>query len=301
MIKSITVINHLNESILLELGSPEKSGLLVQNVEGLGPGKATINKTEISTKDGAIFNSSRVESRNIVFSLAFLESPSIESARQKTYKYFPIKKRVDLVIETDNRVCQTYGYVESNEPDIFNKAENTTISIVCPDPYFYSNEAFRTIFATIEPIFEFPFSNESLTENLIEFGNIINENIKTIFYSGDINIGVLINLHFVGSATNISIFNTRTRETMTIDTELFELLVGSPITFGDDIIISTFKGEKFIYLFRNGEYINILNCLGRNIDWFELEKGDNVFTYTADFGLQNIQFAVTNKVAYEGV
>ena len=60
MIKSIKVRNYLNKEITLELTRPELSGLIVKSVEGLGPAKANINVTDISTNDGGLFNSSRL-------------------------------------------------------------------------------------------------------------------------------------------------------------------------------------------------------------------------------------------------
>jgi phage-related protein len=143
MIKSITVTNYLGDSIKLELGRPEQSGFLIKSISGLGPSKANINTTEVSTNDGSLFNSARLNQRNIVFDFIFVESinrESIEDIRQKSYKYFPIKKNVDLLIETDNRIVKTTGYVESNEPNIFSSQEGAQISIICPDPYFYSTE-----------------------------------------------------------------------------------------------------------------------------------------------------------------
>jgi hypothetical protein len=67
MIKSVTVTNYLGESIKMELGFPEKSGFLIQNIDGLGPGKATINLTQFATSDGSLFNSAKLNERNIVF------------------------------------------------------------------------------------------------------------------------------------------------------------------------------------------------------------------------------------------
>ena len=138
MIRAVTVTNYLGESKRFELAFPEKSGFAVQSISGFGPSKADINTTEISTNDGSLYNSARVNSRNIVMSLKLMFNPQIEDTRHDSYKYFPIKKKVTLLIETDNRICETYGYVESNEPDIFSSDETTQISIVCPDPYFYS-------------------------------------------------------------------------------------------------------------------------------------------------------------------
>ena len=304
MIKSITVTNYLGDSIKLELGRPEQSGFLIKSVSGLGPSKANINTTEVSTNDGSLFNSARLNQRNIVFDFIFVESinrESIEDIRQKSYKYFPIKKNVDLLIETDNRIVKATGYVESNEPNIFSSQEGAQISIICPDPYFYSTEKTVTIFSGIEPLFEFPFENNSLTDNLLEFGGIIVNQEKTVFYKGDSEVGIVIYIHAIGEATNLTIYNALTREVLKIDTDRLEALTGSIIKAGDDIIISTIKGQKFIRLIRDGEYINILNCLGRNSDWFRLVKGDNVFAFTAETGDTNLQFRIENLIVYEGV
>ena len=301
MIKSLTITNHLGESIELELGGPEKSGFFISKIEGLGPSKATINTAEMATGDGSLFNSSRVMQRNIVLTLGFLSDPTIEDVRQRSYKYFPIKKQILIRVETDNRVGEIYGYVESNEPIIFSSMTGTVISIICPDPNFRSLETNTTVFSGIESTFSFEFSNESLTENLIEFGSIINRTEQTVYYTGDADAGVSILIHAIGAATNIAIYNNDTRESMEIDTTKLAALTGAGVTASDDILISTVNGDKYIYLLRNGIYTNILNCLGKDTDWFHLVRGDNLFSYTADTGLTNLQFKIENQILYEGV
>lgn len=301
MIKSITVTNHLGESLKIELAFPEKSGFAVRSIEGLGPPKANINTSDLATDDGSSYNSARVNSRNIVFDFAFSFSKNIEETRQKSYKYFPIKKHIRILVETESRVVETYGYVESNAPIIFHNDTGCNISVLCPDPYLYSTKNNVTVFSGIENLFEFPFSNESLAENVIEFGDIINKTEETVFYSGDADVGIYILLHVVGIATNVTIYNNQTREIMKIDTDRLEEFTGFGLIAGDDIIITTTKGNKRITLLREGEYINILNCLDRNTDWFRLVKGDNLFSYTAESGVTNLQFKVENRIAYEGV
>ena len=303
MIKSITVTNYLGDSIKLELARPELSGFVVKSISGLGPGKATINTTETVTSDGGLFNSARLSKRNIVFTLGYLwrDTASIEDARQSSYKYFPIKKQVTLIIETDNRKAKIEGYVESNEPTIFAKDTGSTISIICPDPHFYSLGESTSVFSGVSSTFEFPFSNESLTESLLETGEICNYTEKYIHYDGDADIGVRITIHALGEAKNIAIYNTGTRDMMRIDTEKLADLTGSNIKTGDDIIICTEKGNKSIVLVRDGKTTNILNCLVKGSKWFQLVKGDNVFAYTAEEGDTYLQFKVENRIAYEGV
>ena len=307
MIYSIVVTNYLGDRIKLELRKPDVSGFLIKSITGLGPAKANVNTTEVSTNDGSLFNSARLSQRNIVLDMVFINTvygESIEDLRQKSYKYFPLKKSVELTIETDNRYVKTTGYVESNEPNIFSSQEGTQISIICPDPYFYSagedgNNV--TNFYSIDPIFEFPFSNESLDEPLLVFGEIQIKTEGVITYHGDSEIGVMIYIHAIGPATNINIYNTETREVMRINTEKISSLTGKGIVASDDIVINTAKGEKSITLIREGVSYNILNCLDKNTDWFTLAKGDNIFAFTADSGVTNLQFRVENKVIYEGV
>lgn len=307
MIYSIVVTNYLGDRIKLELGKPDVSGFLIKSITGLGPAKANVNTTEVSTNDGSLFNSARLSQRNIVLDMVFINTvygESIEDLRQKSYKYFPLKKSVELTIETDNRYVKTTGYVESNEPNIFSSQEGTQISIICPDPYFYSagedgNNV--TDFYTIDPMFEFPFSNESLTDPLLIFGEIQIKTEGVITYYGDSEIGVVIYIHAIGPATNINIYNTETREVMMINTTKLEKLTGKGLVASDDIVINTTKGEKSITLIREGASYNILNCLDKNTDWFTLSKGDNIFAFTAETGVTNLQFRIENQVIYEGV
>lgn len=304
MIRSVTFTNYLGDSVKVVLARPEESGFIITSITGLGPGKANVNTTEVATNDGSLFNSSRLPSRNIVISLKYMWADSIEDARQKSYKYFPIKKKITMLIETDNRQAEIEGYVESNDPTIFSNSEGSDISIVCPDPFFYSagkNGINTTIFYGVEPLFEFPFSNESLFEKLLIMGEIKNETERVVVYNGDAEIGVTITIHAIGEASNITIYNTGTREVMRIDTDKMQKFTGSGIIAGDDVIICTVKGNKSVSLFRNGKTTNILNCLDKNADWFQLAKGDNIFAYTAESGSTNLQFKIENRIIYEGV
>ena len=302
MIKSLTITNYLGDSIKLELMDPASSGFIVKSIDGLGPTKANINTSTRAMSDGSVYNSARLDSRSIVLSLGFLQSAkeSIEDVRHKSYKYFPIKKKVSIVIETDRRLLEAEGYVEANEPDIFSNEEGCSITINCPDAYLYSKNLQKTTFSGIEPAFEFPFINESLDEPLLEFSLIKIKTEGTVYYKGDSEIGVEITIHAIGEASNVKIFNLATRDSMSIESSKLITLTGSDIKAGDTIIITTTKGNKSATLIRDGKRINILNCLNRDAEWFNLALGDNLFAYSAEKGSTNLQFAVVNRIAYEG-
>lgn len=303
MINSVTVTNFTGEKLVLHLRNPETSGLIIMEITGIGPEKANIYSTEIVTGDGAIYNTGRLPARNIVMVLRYDPRPgeTVEDIRQMTYKYFAIKQKISLMFETSNRKAEIVGYVEANEPVIFSDASYTQISIICPNPYFFSEKTQSTLFFGVEDMFEFPFSNESLTEPMLVMGEIININEQTVFYEGDGEIGIKIHIYAIGEVNNVTITNLRTREVMFIDTEKLKTMTGFGLIRGDEIQINTIRGEKSIILIREGETINLLNVLGRNTAWFQLAKGDNVFIFTAESGTINLQFRITNKVIYEGV
>lgn len=292
MIRTIKATNYRGETLTIELADPYSSGFAVLSIDGIGPEKATINTVEIATNDGSVFNSSRMDTRNITLSLVFVGNDP-EELRRKTYRFFPLKKPLNLELITDKRSAVITGYVESNEPAIFSQMENTKISIICPDPYFRSigNDTSRVVFYGEAPLFEFPFSNEGLGP-VIEFGEITSVTEANVPYSGDAEVGATFTIHAFGAAKNIRIDNMDTGESMSMTIDL---------SAGDDLIISTVTGKKSVKLLRNGVYTNVLNKLNRNSGWFKLSNGDNAFAYQAEEGLNNLQFEVSYDTLYEGI
>lgn len=304
MIKSLTVTNPNGETLYLEFARPDDSGLAVTGITGLGPGTANVNLSEISTADGGIFNSARRSYRNIVVKLIYMWHNTIEEARLMTYRFFPLKKKITLLIETDNRKAEIEGIVETNDPDIFSQNEGSDISIICPDPYFRSagdNAITVTMFYGIEPMFEFPFSNESTEEPLLIMGNMTQRTEAVIPYSGDADTGLTILIYAIGEVSNITVYNLDTRESVRLEDEKLIAMTGSKIHQGDEVIIRTDTGHKGVTLLRDGHRYNILNCLGPHPSWFKITKGDNRFAYTVDSGLLNMQFRMENNILYDGV
>ena len=307
MVKEVTITNYLGNEITYSFDNPtidDKTGLFITEIEGLGPVKATVNMTQLATADGDIYNSSRLAGRNIVIKARFTYSDTIEEARLMSYKYFPIGHKLKFKIKTENRLAETEGYVESNEPNIFSKESDMQVSVLCESPFFFSVDEDgkqQTNFSNVVAMFEFPFSNESLTDPLLEFGRIINKKENTVYYDGDAETGCVIHLHAIGNVEMVNIYNIKTGEKMVLDTDKLETLTGNKIIYGDTITISTVKGNKYITLLRNGVTYNILNILGKDTEWFQLARGDNLFAYTAEYGEQNVQFMVEAQIIFEGV
>lgn len=302
MILSLTVTNYLGESLTIPMMNSESTGFILHDMTGLGPPTASVNTSKVATKDGSKYNSARAEERNIVLPMYFTPIPTIEDARHRSYKYFPLKKPVILAFKTDNRECQIVGYVETNEPDICSDREGCQVSIICPNPYFSSIYDTVTSFSGVEAAFEFPFSNEDTSNPHIEFGKIVVKAENIVRYGGDAESGVQIRIAASATVKNITIYNVDTRGTMHIYHDKLVALTGSGIVKGDEIIITTDKGSRSVTLLRNGKSINILNAIDpRNDEWFSLTIGDNIFAYTADEGSDYLMFVVDHTTLYEGI
>lgn len=301
MIQSVTVTNPKNESLTIELTDPWKSGFIVTNIEGIGPGQVNIVSTDLANADGSIYASSRMGNRNVLLTLKLLENPTIEDSRQKTYRYFPIKKPVTLTIKTDNRNAYVVGYVESNDPVIFSSQEYTQISLLCTDPYFYEVGGEEIAFSGVLPLFEFPFQNKSLTENELEFGEIRLDTRAVLNYVGDIDIGFVMTIHALDNCKDITIYNVNTYESMKINVEKIKKLTGKQFSEGDDIIISTVSGDKYIRLLRDGIYTNVISAIDKDSDWFTISPGDNIFAYYANGDEKKIMITFRYRNAYGGI
>lgn len=310
MIKSVTAVNFKGESIKMDLFHPESSGFIIIKIDGIGPGKATVTKNDSKVYDGGTITSARLPSRNIKMEIQFLWVNSIEEVRHKSYKYFPLKKPITLIFETDTRTVEIEGVVESNEPDIFSSEESTNISIICPDPYFYAsgeNARSKTEFSGINPLFEIPsdtgYSNESLTEALTEISALYVQSERGIMNYGEVDIGVVISIKPLAIVKGIlTISNVTLGQNMSFDLNKIKTITENDFHLGDELVINTLRGKKSVTLVREGKNYNALSCIDTRTDWIYLTSGENTFTYYLDGeGIEDLQFSVTNSILYEGV
>lgn len=305
MINSLMFTNYLDESLTVTLKEAEPShGLLVKSVKGLGAVKAQINDIDLVNTDGSLFNSSRRLKRNIVAEFLFTGA-DIESVRHLTYKYFPEKKFITVRVNADHRRAEAYGYIEHNEDNIFSKEEGCQISIICDDPNFYSVEGTGyqdTKLYGAEPLFEFPFENDSLSERLIEFGSVDTHGERIILYDGEIETGLLITLHFKKPISSVmKLHNLTNGETLIINLFTIPNIIGREIRSGDRLIISTVRDNLYLSYLSNGVYTNALNAIDRHSDWLSLVHGENRIYYDVQGQEDGVDIDIRNRIIFRGI
>lgn len=325
MIRSLTVENHIGEQLEIDLFNPYISGMAIRRIDGLGPPKAFINAVSKMTGDGSEFVSARADYRPITLDIAYLPCPTIEDSRLKTYQFFPIKKRIKLTVKTDKRTAYTYGYVESNEPNIFDRMSGCTVSIVCPDSYLYAENAFNLKLETssVTPAFEFPVSNESIDAKLIRFGEISDKPVAAFEYAGDSDVGCVIKVRCGnGGLKKLVLTDNISGNTFTVNVpsqaQLIPYPLGrwGPVTFSrplaasSEILIDTRQGNKRVLLsdragiVPEGEYANILNWVDLfSSKWIQIHDGLNVWSYSyeSDTDDPGISVSVEAPISYQGV
>ena len=306
MFKSVTVTNYRGDSLELPLRWPNDAGLLISKIDGITPGDVEVNSQDYAVLDGGVFNSSRMGTRNITIEFYYGFTPHIESARHRAYQYFPVKTEVRLDFLTDERNLSIWGYVEGNDTDIFSEQEKGQVSIVCPDPYFYESSYISYTLGTSIPEFEFPFSNESLTEPLICFSDLGNRRLFDIGYNGDMEVGAIIRIYFNTSPSalgEIDIHSITNNQVLSLNIPQIQSSTGITFEQYGSIVIDSVRGQKDIYYEKFGSRRSIIGAFDiMNFPWMYLGPGKNVFAFDMDDEDYNdVAISIEHRGAYGGV
>lgn len=258
----------------------------ITSIEGLDPPEANVNIAENANFDGGTEKNSRLNTRNIVLTIV-IEYP-VEANRIALYKYFRAKKRCTLYFSNGARNVRTTGIVESFDCNAWSKKQIAQISILCPNPYLIDTEQQDVSFSVVEALFEFPFSIEAAG---VEFSRMEYNKEETII-AGDIETGMDIQFIATGSATNPTLYNTETLESLKVNISLVK---------GDVLRINTTRGQKSITYTHEGVTTNVINDLEPGSTWLQLQAGENKLLYTADLNAENLIVRIEFNTLYEGV
>ena len=280
---SLTITNDRGDETILT-GNPNYT---IYRIDGLTPPKVTVNDSVNTTSDGSKINSVRLEKRNIVIYLKI--EGEAEKNRIDLYSIFPIKRWVTLHFANGSRDVSIRGVVESNEPGIFDQAQTAQISIICEDPYFSEIDDLITVFGDVIPMFQFPFA---ISEEGVVFSVLEKNTRQTIFNSGEVETGIIIELFAYGEVVNPVIYDTFAKTQMALNFTMQQ---------GDKIVIDTNTRKKSITLIRRGKQTNLLGYMRPDSVFLKLQPGDNVFTYDCDSGASNLQLTFISSILYTGV
>lgn len=256
------------------LGRAETDLFQIRNIEGLGPVNAEINTSALGSSDGHSYVGSAVGARNIV--LTIKPNPdwavwTYEKLRQLLYRYFMPKRMVRLVFETDEfPAVEIFGYVETNEPQLFSKDGEIQISIICPYPYFTSVDPITVEGTTAAPGTELEY------EGTVETGI----NVQVSYGSGS-----------PGAYVTIQTGNPYVQRLSLVTT----------IDANNYYVVNTIPGQKYVQTVNptTGVITNRLSELDAGFSWPYLQPGENIFLVSAN--VSGLDWVLTYYNRYGGL
>lgn len=167
MIQSVTVVNHESKTFEFLLNDISESGLYISNIEGLGYPSATISNSETFNNAVSIYGNTVKQPRNIVitFGVSSFGFNTVEQARELIYEMLPSSTELYMEFKSDEKIRNIIGYVENITPIIFDQKESVQVSIICPNPYFYSG-------GKVEISSDNAYKNFQFTEWFEQLGNV---------------------------------------------------------------------------------------------------------------------------------
>lgn len=273
MLTQVDVTNVRSDTLQLPLLS-SANGYAVRDIQGLGPVSASITSSSIAQLDGAQFQNSRRDIRNITMKLGLIPNyvtNTVDSLRQQLYDYFMPESPVNLTYWKDGVIyALNSGYVEDFQNTMFTDNPEADISIVCLDPDFYAPASSSANLSTVS------------TTDTHEFS-----------YPGNSDAGVIFTLNINRSLAAIDLYNTAPDNTV----QHFSL-AGASFVSGDILTINSVPGQKSVTLKRGGISSSALSYNDPTaMNWITFQRGDNNFrafcsgaaipytlTYTTKYG-----------------
>lgn len=238
------------------------SGFVVQNIDGLGPVKATLVTTSFAGLNGTQYLGSSTEDRNIKFRLGL--DPDVEPVRDvraRLYNFFMPRRSVDLTFRHDDGfTVNISGRIESCEPPLFVKEPVVDISIICFDSDFY------------DPV-----------PAVLRGSTVSDSTDFTIDYPGTVETGITFNLEVNRPVSAFTIYNT------TPEGVLRTMDFSAPLPAGSLLTITTMPGQKTARL-RNGTVeSSLVYAVSPQSEWIDLQPGVNKLrVYAEGLGIPTV-------------
>ena len=249
MLTKLEIMNGQGQVLALSLRD-SSSGYLVKEIDGLDPVKATLVSSNFAQIDGAQYQTSRRDPRNITMKLGLWPAYAMTTAqalRMNLYKYAMPKSIVSLRLYLDDVLfATTTAVVESVTSSLFTSDPEVDFSFMCFDPDFYSPSMTTVHGATTS-----------------------GSTPQPVNYAGSSDAGVVFTLNIDQSFSAITLHNTRPDSTEQV------LEVGFSFLAGDVLVINTIPGQKAVTLTRSGITSSLLYGVVAPPGWTSLAQGLN--------------------------
>lgn len=261
---------------------------LVLGCSGLTPPSASIFTSKSPNRKGSKYNGSTLDERNIVVQIKLLGD--IEANRNALYDWIDTEQYCKVYYKNGAKNVYCEGHIQESEADFFTDNEIINVAILCSDPYWKDLQAISTGISALLNQFTFPFAIDNAG---VPFSTVQESNTTRVINPGA-ETGVKITILCHGNVSNIMLFDAQdTAKRFTINATFSD---------GDVVTINTDGSPKTCILTKpDGTTENLLKYVGNSPTWFTLKKGYNLFGFTADSGIGDVEVFIGYETKYLGV
>lgn len=271
-----------------------KDKFIISDAEALHGIEVETIESDTPYTDGSEIDDVKALPRGIELTLTL--RGNIQQSLDFITSYVKSKQVVTLREINNGRDITIKGVVNIPPYNRMQRACKLTLSIYCNKPYWQDIEEVVGVIDDVISLLYFPVKGQYFTPSGRPFG-VVNTNLtKEFINDGATSVGAVFTIAATGEVVYPQI-NCDSGEQTGNYMKLFVTL-----NAGDQVIISTVKGEKYITIngsntFEGKPILSYLDFKGN--DWLQLEQGSNIFTITVKSGKQNVYFNATYRRKYE--
>lgn len=251
MLSRVDVTN--SRGNVLSLPLEEDDGVYqLADIEGLDPVKATLSSTSYAGVDGEIFQSAKRPARNIKIKLDLdpdFNPKTYTDLRRDLYPFFMPKSEISMrFFLTSGLYLDIKGIVEDMSAPFFEEDPEVNISVMCYQPDFVDGRMVT-----------------------VEGQTVADTTTIEIDYPGTVESGTVLTLRVNRSVSAFTIYN------LDEGGNLRQLDFAGSLLNGDELVISSLRGNKGITLTRASVSSSFLYGRSAQSSWIELVEGLNQF------------------------
>lgn len=292
MNRTITCYNDNDVRVVFAETKEGMNPFLIGDAEGLYNADNNVTISKNTMTDGGTYQGSVAKTRNIV--LTVIDKGNNAYNRNLLATLFKSASKGTLIYKDDLNERKCNYYVESIHGTGEGRSRTYTISLLCPDPFFYDLEPITVSLASWVQQFHFKHVFKSSLEafgyrSTNRLQNIVNE-------SAESGIGLEIEILANGDVVNPTIRHVEEDKHITIGNDTNELTMVA----SDKVRITTGVNDKHVYFIHEGTTTEINHYITEDSEFIQLQRGNNNIGYSAESGVDNMVVSITYRFKYSG-
>ncbi len=280
--------NPAGEQLVLEEGA---APYYLDEIVGVREIKHDIVTTSAAGASGKKVTGSKAQPRTITITLQILEN--YQRVSDRLYSFFQPDEDCTLYYYEDD-LARKIGYrVESINIPEHGQKRVVTVVLYCGDPLFYDLAETKVTLSTWLGLIEFPLE----IINPFEVAERLNDLMVEIYNASNSRLGLRVRFKASGEVRSPMIVDANRNEILRLGTDAVPIVMHA----GDEIEITTGRGNKSATLISGGTRTNIINGVAYPPHWIQLEKGQNLLRYDAEEGIDALSVDIFYSNVYWGV